>query len=142
MRSTFNYWVLLWFTATLAVASTADYSKLKLPPTPVYLKEYGKLRPGKSDKYTGCMCPPTLNTAGSVYMFCGHEMSPKVGGTCHPPSVYRCVNGQAEAIMEMDCSVESVVGKRKCGTRWICDSLNIECEKHNAKACVAAQMKE
>lgn len=109
MEWTGSIWFFLWFAAILASGGTnKDYSKLKLPPVAGYLKEYGKLRPGTEDRYTGCICPPTLNTKGSVYMFCGHEMSPKAGGTCIPEAAYRCVNGQSEAIMELDCGLESV----------------------------------
>ncbi|OXA48037.1 hypothetical protein Fcan01_16998 [Folsomia candida] len=108
MGTPFKCWILLCLTATLAFANYTDYSHLKLPPSGSwYLEEFGKLRPGKADKYTGCMCPSTLNTTGSTYMFCGHEMFPKVGGTCQPEGGYRCVNGQAEAIMELDCADES-----------------------------------
>lgn len=110
MGTPFKCWILLCLTATLAFANYTDYSHLKLPPSGSwYLEEFGKLRPGKADKYTGCMCPSTLNTTGSTYMFCGHEMFPKVGGTCQPEGGYRCVNGQAEAIMELDCADESSV---------------------------------
>ncbi|XP_035712046.1 uncharacterized protein LOC118437246 [Folsomia candida] len=135
MSSPFNCWIFLWLTATLASASTTDYSKLKLPPAGSwYLENFGKLRPGEPDRYTGCMCPPSLNTSGSVYMFCGHEMSPKAGGTCQPVGAYRCVDGQTEAILEADCSIGAT--KRKCSRRPTCVLLKIDCDKHNAKSCI------
>ncbi|OXA61486.1 hypothetical protein Fcan01_00306 [Folsomia candida] len=63
------------------------------------------------------MCPKTLNTTGSYYMFCGPDLRPKQGGTCWNDAAYRCVNGQLGAIMELDCEEFSTRARQKyhCG---------------------------
>lgn len=118
---------------------TMDYGKIKLKPTPrEYLDPFSKLRPGMPDKLTGCMCPASLNTTGSFYMFCGPDLNPREGGICLKEGMYRCIDGQKEAILTADCATSSGGGN-------VCQSLNScpyplklkDCSGNNPKACVA-----
>lgn len=96
--------VLILVAMATQACGNVDYSKIRLKLLPQkYLDPYSKLRPGKPDSYTSCMCPSSLNTTGSFYMFCGPELNPKEGGFCRKEGAYRCINGQKEAILTADC---------------------------------------
>ncbi|OXA38745.1 hypothetical protein Fcan01_26483 [Folsomia candida] len=81
--------VLILVAMATQACGNVDYSKIRLKLLPQkYLDPYSKLRPGKPDSYTSCMCPSSLNTTGSFYMFCGPELNPKEGGQ-QPPNFLR-----------------------------------------------------
>ncbi|XP_035700754.1 uncharacterized protein LOC118433179 [Folsomia candida] len=120
-----------------------DYNKIKLKPIPrQYLDPYSKLRSRTPDKYTGCMCPTRLNTTGSFYMFCGPELNPKEGGVCLKEGIYRCIDGQKEAIMTVDCE-KLTAGATICYSTKYCPpaiQLN-DCTENNVKACDWSKIK-
>lgn len=133
-----EYLVRLLIIATIAkyTCGTMDYSKVKLKTQPQkFLDRYSKLQPNTNERYTGCMCPPSLNTKGSFYGLCGHELKPKVGGTCVEEGGYRCTDGHAEAILVFDCPDESIrQGKKlRCADNESCEP---ECKLQKTKACL------
>ncbi|OXA61302.1 hypothetical protein Fcan01_00264 [Folsomia candida] len=114
-----------------------DYSKLKLKQfARKHLDSLIKVRPNTDDRYTGCMCPPSLNTKGSFYSLCGHELNPKVGGTCVKESGYRCIDGHAEAILTQDCAAQSAQQGKKLHCADLTEECDADCKLQGTKSCL------
>lgn len=106
-----------------------DYSNVKLTPLAKdHLEQMSALM--SKDRYTGCLCPASLNSKGSYYTLCGHELNPKAGGICAKEGSYRCVNNQPEAILQFDCAEKG--GGLSCVESTTCV---LACKEHNVKGC-------